>query len=62
MPTLCKEVRVDCLDDQGRIAGVIRVVQMNRDSASIRTLTRQEAKEHGEEEVQLLEGSIYDLS
>ena len=61
MPTLRKEVRIDCLDDQGRVAGVIRVVQMNRDSASIRTLTRQEAKEHGEEEVQLLEGSIYDF-
>ena len=48
MATLCKEVRIDCLDDHGRVAGVIRVVQMNRDSASIRTLSRQEAKEHGE--------------
>jgi predicted component of viral defense system (DUF524 family) len=61
MPTLCKEVRIDCFDDQGRVVGVIRVVQMDRDSASIRTLTRQEAKEHGEEEVQLLEGSLYDF-
>jgi hypothetical protein len=34
---------------------------MDQNSAGIRTLTRQEAKEHGEEEVQLLEGSIYDF-
>jgi predicted component of viral defense system (DUF524 family) len=61
MATLRKEVRIDCLDDRGRVAGVIRLVQLKSDSATIRTLTRQEAKEHGEEEIQLLEGSIYDF-
>jgi len=45
----------------GRKCGVLRLVQADTKSDSIRVLTAAEAKEYGEEVVQLLEGRVYDF-
>ncbi len=61
MCVLTREAMVRCLDFEGRLAGVLRLVQADRKGESIRILTPNEAREHGEEAVQLLEGRSYDF-
>jgi hypothetical protein len=58
---LTREAMVRCLDFEGRLAGVLRLVQADRKSDSIRILTPEEARQHGEEGIQLLEGRSYDF-
>ena len=61
MSDLTREAMVRCLDIEGRLAGVVRLVQADRKSDSIRILTREEARQHGEESIQLLEAHSYDF-
>ena len=56
-----REALVRCLDFEGRLAGVLRLVQADRKDNSIRILTSEEARQHGEEVIQLLEGHSYDF-
>jgi len=56
-----REATVPCRDLEGRISGVLRLVQSDGKSDSIRILSPQEARQHGEETVQLLEGHSYDF-
>jgi hypothetical protein len=58
---LTREARVPCQDDEGRFAGVLRLVQSDKNSDSIRILIPEEARQHGEECIQLLEGRSYDF-
>ncbi|MEI8040971.1 MAG: DUF2357 domain-containing protein [Verrucomicrobiota bacterium] len=58
---LAREATVPCRDVEGRLAGVLRLVQADRKSDSIRILSAEEARQHGEESVQLLEGRSYDF-
>jgi len=61
MSGLTREVRVLCRDIEGRLAGVLHLVQADKRSDSIRILTPEEEREHGEEGIQLLEGRSYDF-
>lgn len=61
MSVTARETWVRCLDEHGRLAGVLRLVQADRKPDSIRILSTEEARQHGEEEVQLLEGGTYDF-
>ena len=61
MCALAREVTVPCRDVEGRLAGVLRLVQADRKSDSVRILSPEEARQHGEETVQLLEGHSYDF-
>ena len=56
-----REAAVPCRDVEGRLAGVLRLVQADNKSDSIRILSPEEARQHGEESVQLLEGRSYDF-
>ena len=58
---LAREAAVTCRDAEGRLAGVLRLVQADGKSDSIRILSPEEARQHGEESVQLLEGRSYDF-
>lgn len=58
---LTNEARVPCLDFEGRVAGVLRLVQADKKADSITILTPQEARQNGEEGIQLLEGRSYDF-
>ena len=58
---LTREALVPCRDFEGRLAGVLRLVQADRKSDSIRILAPEEARQHGEEGIQLLEGRSYDF-
>lgn len=58
---LTREALVPCRDFEGRLAGVLRLVQADRKSDSIRILAAEEARRHGEEAIQLLEGCSYDF-
>jgi hypothetical protein len=60
MACFVQEAVVACLDGQGRPAATIRVVQGDAKSPSIQLLTPAEAREFGEEPVQLFEGRSYD--
>ncbi len=61
MTGLTREALVPCRDFEGRLAGVLRLVQADRKSDSIRILAAEEARRHGEEVIQLLEGRSYDF-
>jgi len=61
MSATSREVLLDFVNGQGRKCGVLRLVQADTKSDSIRVLTAAEAKEYGEEVVQLLEGRVYDF-
>lgn len=61
MAGLTRETLVPCRDVQGRLAGILRLAQADRKSDSIRILAPEEAREHGEEGIQLLEGHAYDF-
>ena len=61
MASFVREAEVSCVDEQGRLAAKIRIVQSDVKPPSIRLLTMAEATEFGEEQVQLLEGSGYDF-
>src|SRR5260370_8459001 len=56
-----REALVPCRDFEGRLAGVLRLVQADRKSDSVRILAPEEARQHGEEGIQLLEGRSYDF-
>ena len=58
---LTREASVPCRDVDGRLAGVMRLVQADSKGDSIRILTPEEARKHGEESVQLFEGRSYDF-
>jgi len=58
---LTREALVPCRSFDGRLAGVLRLVQADRKSDSIRILAPEEARQHGEECIQLLEGRSYDF-
>lgn len=61
MAGLTREALVTCRDIEGKLAGVLRIVQADRKGDSIKILVPEEARQHGEEGVQLLEGHIYDF-
>ena len=61
MTGLTREVLLPCRDSEGRLAGVLRLVQADKKSNSIRVLAPEEARQHGEEGIQLLEGRSYDF-
>lgn len=61
MTGLTREALVSCRDFEGRLAGVLRLVQADRKSDSIRILSPEEARQHGEEGIQLFEGRSYDF-
>jgi hypothetical protein len=61
MSDLTREAMVRCLDFEGRLAGVLHLVQADRKDDSIRILTPEEARQHGEESIQLLEAHSYDF-
>ena len=61
MTGLTREALVPCRDFEGRLAGVLRLVQADSKSDSIRILAPEEARQHGEESIQLLEGRSYDF-
>jgi hypothetical protein len=61
MSTTTRETFVRCLDEQGRACGVLRLVQADKKPDSIRILSLQDARENGEEEIQLREGHSYDF-
>lgn len=61
MKGLTREALVPCRDFEGRLVGILRLVQADRKGDSIRILTPQEAREHGEESIQLFEGRSYDF-
>jgi len=56
-----REAAVPCRDVEGRLSGVLRLVQADGNSDSIRILSPAEARQHGEESIQLLEGHSYDF-
>lgn len=58
---LTREALVPCRDVAGRLAGLVRLVQADKKSDSIRILTSEEARQHGEEGIQLLENRSYDF-
>lgn len=58
---LTREALVPCRDLEGKAAGILRLVQADRKSDSIRILGFEEARQHGEEAIQLLEGHSYDF-
>lgn len=58
---LSREARVPCRDLDGQIVGVLRLVQADKKSDSIVILTPEEARQHGEESIQLFEGRSYDF-
>jgi predicted component of viral defense system (DUF524 family) len=58
---LGREALVPCLSAEGRTIGILRIVQADTKADSIRVLSREDAREHGEETVQLLEGHSYDF-
>ncbi len=60
-PSLTREVLVPCLDFRGRVAGMLRLVQADKKRASIRTVSEEESRRHGEEGIQLLENHGYDF-
>ncbi len=51
MSATSREVLLDFVNGQGRKCGVLRLVQADTKSDSIRVLTATEAKEYGEEVV-----------
>ncbi|MBF0556837.1 MAG: DUF2357 domain-containing protein, partial [Nitrospirae bacterium] len=61
MSATTREVSVCCLDEQARLCGILRLVQSDRKADSIRILSTQEAKQYGEEKIQLQEGCSYDF-
>jgi predicted component of viral defense system (DUF524 family) len=61
MACFVREAVVLCHDEQGRVAAKMRIVQGDTKSPSIQLLTAAEAREFGEEQVQLLEGRGYDF-
>ena len=61
MSTMAREALVRCLDEHGRVLGILRLVQADKKTDSIRILSREEARQHGEEDAQLLEGRSYDF-
>lgn len=61
MGGLSREATVLCRHVEGRLAGILRLVQADRKNDSIRLLSAEEARQHGEESVQLLEGHSYDF-
>ena len=58
---MIREATVDFLNESGRSVGRLRIVQADKGSPSLRLLTPLEARENGEETVQLVEGRIYDF-
>jgi hypothetical protein len=56
-----REALVPCRDVEGRLAGVLRLVQADTKGDSIRILAAEEARKHGEECIQLFEGRSYDF-
>lgn len=61
MASLAREAEIACVDQHGRVAAKIRIVQSDGKQPTIRLLTAEEAKEFGEEQVQLFEGCNYDF-
>jgi hypothetical protein len=61
MTGMTREALVSCWDIEGRHAGVLHLVQADRKSEGIRILAPAEARQHGEEAIQLLEGRSYDF-
>lgn len=61
MTGLTREALVPCRDFEGKLAGDLRLVQADKKSDSIRLLAPEEARQHGEEVIQLLEGHSYDF-
>lgn len=58
---MIREAAVEFLDKSSRVVGLLRIVQSDNGSPSLRLLTPLEARENGEERVQLIEGRIYDF-
>ncbi len=61
MSAQTREAMVRCLDLEGRVAGVLHLVQADRKYDGIRILTAEEARQYGEESIQLLEAHSYDF-
>ena len=52
---------LDFLDERGSVIGTLRVVQADNGPPGLRLLSPLEAREHGEERIQLIEGRAYDF-
>ena len=61
MVGMTREAMVPCRDSEGRLAGMLRLVQADRNNDSIRIISPEEVRQHGEESIQLLEGRSYDF-
>ena len=56
-----REANVVCVDERGKVVGTLKIVQADKGPESLRVLYSLEARENGEERVQLLEGRVYDF-
>jgi hypothetical protein len=55
------ETVLQCLDDNGRAVGRLRIVQGDQGPQSVRYISKADSRHSGEEGVQLLEGRVYDF-
>ncbi|MDB5384739.1 MAG: hypothetical protein JWM11_385 [Planctomycetaceae bacterium] len=62
MPQSAREAFVPFLDQAGRQLGLLRLVESGTTAHTILILTEDEARQAGEESVQLLEGFVYDYA
>ena len=62
MPQSSREAFVPFLDQAGRQLALLRIVESGTNAHTILILTEDEARQAGEESVQLLEGYIYDYA
>lgn len=55
------DASLDFIDERGSVIGTLRIVQADNGPPALRLLSPLEAREHGEERIQLIEGRIYDF-
>lgn len=51
---------LECLDENGRVMGRLRIVQGDHGTPSVRIISTADSRRSGEEGIQLLEGRVYD--
>jgi len=52
---------LECLDENGRVVGRLRIVQGDHGPQSVRSISKADSRRSGEEGIQLLEGRVYDF-
>lgn len=56
-----RDASIEFLDERRSVVGMLKIVQADKGPPGLRVLSSLEAKEHGEERVQLIEGRAYDF-